>query len=42
MAKDGNPWVWVLGESDEDASEDEKEKSKFHVTHVIHIAYDKY
>lgn len=28
MGADGNPWTWVLGESDEDASEDEKERSK--------------
>ena len=28
MGADGNPWTWVFGESDEDASEDEKEKSK--------------
>lgn len=28
MGADGNPWTWVLGENDEDASEDEKERSK--------------
>jgi hypothetical protein len=32
MGADGNPWTWVLGESDEDASEDEKERSKIFVT----------
>ena len=31
IARDGNPWVWVLGESDEDASEDEKEQSTLYI-----------
>jgi hypothetical protein len=39
MGADGNPWTWVLGENDE-ASEDEKERSKLEQNISKYTAYE--